>query len=80
MASHRNHALVTAYSILFTTAAGIVGYDLCTHRPAPLPDLPISSASVEPPAPHAPIAALESENADTAQTAKSATMRTADVL
>ena len=74
MPSSRNHSLVTAYAILFTTAAGIVGYDLCTHRPHPLPDLPTAAGRMQPPKPAAPapIAALDSRKPDTAQAAKPA--------
>ena len=73
----RNHSLVTAYAILFTTAAGIVGYDLCTHKPRTLPDLPVASVSIEPLQPvsaaaPAPIAALDSAKSDTAHAAKPA--------
>ena len=77
MSPSRNHSLVTAYAILFTTAAGIVGYDLCTHKPRTLPDLPVASARIQPLQPAksaapAPIAALDSAKSDTAQATKPA--------
>lgn len=85
MTPPRSHALITAYTILFTTAAGIVGYGLCTHRPPALPDFPIASARIEriaPLAPQsaAPLAAVETSQSDTAKTAKSASVPSKDVL
>lgn len=80
MTPPRSHALITAYTILFTTAAGIVGYDLCTHRPPALPDLPIASARIERIAPLAPLADMETSQSDSAKTAKSASVPSKDVL
>ncbi len=84
MASPRNHSLVSAYTILFTIASGILGYDLCTHESRMLPDLPLVAARLEPKTqpvpPPAPIVSLESPKPETASAAEPARAASKGVL
>ena len=72
----RNHSLISAYAILFTIASGILGYDLCTHEPRKLPDLPVATMRVVSTAPTtpAPIAALERGKPVSAPAAETASL------
>ena len=80
MASPRNHSLISAYTILFTIASGILCYDLCTHEPRALPDLPVATTRLAPIAEPAPIASLESTRPDTDSPAESARIASEGVL
>jgi hypothetical protein len=80
MASPRNHALISAYTILFTLASGILCYDLCTHESRALPDVPVAAARLAPPVQPAPIASLEAIDPAAAPSTKPARIASEGVL